>query len=217
MNPHNPFFSRILLKNNRSFDIARSFNMANCAVTSIANALQLLVWLPLLSVYGFLSGVLFNALSCFSHSFIPHASSSSSSSSSTSSLPQRVAAWCKQEPAGFGGKCGGVDLVGEAALACQSGSDQDDEFFNCAQCCFGSCATLGWAATIALALPGCCATFALRQACGADATPPPAAQGGASAAGASQVRALPPGAWEGERSAAAATTAPAPAAADDSV
>jgi len=194
--------------------------MANCVVTTIANALQLLVWLPLLSVYGFLSGVLYNALSCFSHSFIHHASSSSSSSSSTSSLPQRVAAWCKQDPAGFGGKCGGVDLVGEAALACQSGSDLDDEFFNCAHCCFGSCATLGWAATIALALPGCCATFALRQACGADATPPPAAQGGASAAGASQVLSAAPrgvGVGVGGGRSVAATTAPAPAAADDSV
>ena len=126
--------------------------MANCAITGIANALQIFVWLPLLAVWGFLSGVLFNLASCFRR---PHYSAGAASSRNGSS----VAGWCKQGPEGFDG------IVGKAVLACQSDSDDDDQFFNCAQMCVGLCATFGWATTIALSLPGCIVHM-LRQAFG---------------------------------------------------
>ena len=139
--------------------------MANCVVTAIANVLQIFVWLPLLSAYGFLCGFLFNLLSCFRRPrHIRSGSGAASSSSASITLPQRIAGWCKQGPEGFGGTCGRVDMVGKAATACQSDSDKDDEFFNCAQMCFGVCANLGWVTTIVLSLPGCI-VFTLRQAC----------------------------------------------------
>ena len=142
------------------------FNMmaANCVVTLLYNAFQILVWLPLLSAYGLLCGVVFNVLSCFRES-------NRSSSSMRTRLPYRIAGWCKQGPQGFGGSCGGVDVLGRAMIACQSESDKDDEFHNCAQMCFGLCSSFGWAMTIALSLPGCL-LFTLRQVC----TAAPAAQ-----------------------------------------